>query len=241
MEWKIESGLTEYPHALEVMEQRVADIIAGNADELIWLVEHPPLYTGGTSAKASDLLEQRFPVYDVGRGGEYTYHGPGQRVVYLMLDLKKRAEARGKQPDLRAYVKQLEGWIIAALARFDVHGEIRDGRVGVWVEKHIRIQERAQQTAPLVGEAVRPIAEHSSAEQGQIIKSEAKIAALGIRVRKWVSFHGIAINVSPDLSHYAGIVPCGISEFGVTSLADLGNPADMATLDAALKETLPEF
>ncbi len=204
MEWKVTQGLTPYPDALTAMEQRVADIIAGNADELIWLVEHPPLYTGGTSAKASDLLEQRFPVYDTGRGGEYTYHGPSQRVVYLMLDLKKRAEAQGKQPDLRAYVKQLEQWIINALAQFDVKGEVRNGRVGVWVERE---------------------------------NSEAKIAALGIRVRKWVSFHGIAINVAPDLSHYNGIVPCGISDFGVTSLADLGKNVSMDEMDEALKGT----
>lgn len=232
MEWRIETGLTQYPLALEVMEKRVADILAGDAEELIWLVEHPPLYTGGTSAKPSDLLEQRFPVYETGRGGEYTYHGPGQRVAYLMLDLKKRAETRGRAPDLRAYVKQLEQWIIDTLAELGVPSGIREGRIGVWVEKPI-VEQEAQ---------TERLRERQQAVAGGNYKSsEAKIAALGIRVRKWVSFHGIAINVNPDLSHYAGIVPCGISEFGVTSLADIGKQVSMDVLDGALKQTLPSF
>lgn len=206
MEWKHSTAPVAYPEAMEFMEQRVASIIDGDAQECAWLLEHPPLYTGGTSAKATDMLQERFPVYDTGRGGEYTYHGPGQRIGYLMLDLKARAEHQGTQPDLRAYVKQLEQWIMDTLACFDVHGEVREGRIGVWVRTGT---------------------------------TEKKIAALGIRVRKWVSFHGIAINVNPDLSHYSGIVPCGISEFGVTSLADLGLDVNMQQLDEALKKTCP--
>ena len=178
----------------------MADMIAGNADEMVWLLEHPPLYTSGTSAKPSDLIEQRFPVYETGRGGEFTYHGPGQRIGYVMLDLKKR-----ERMDVRAYVKSLEQWIIATLAEFGVAAFTREGRIGVWVDK------------PKGG--------------------EAKIAALGIRVRKWVTFHGISINVNPDLSHYAGIVPCGIREYGVTSLKALGIDASMEEVDTALKQT----
>ena len=199
LEWKISKGLVAYPEAMAEMEQRVADILAGRAPELIWLLEHPPLYTSGTSAKPADLLSpQGFPVYEAGRGGQYTYHGPGQRVAYVMFDLKKR----GKM-DVRSYVQSLEGWIIRVLAEFGVEGVVREGRIGVWV----------------------------GTPQG-----EEKIAAIGIRIRKWVTFHGICINVNPDLSHYAGIVPCGISEFGVTSLQKLGVVANMEEVDAALKK-----
>lgn len=204
MEWKIEPGLTDYQHALEVMAARVKAIQQGAAEELVWLVEHPPLYTLGTSAKAGDVLShQGIPVYPTGRGGQVTYHGPGQRVVYLMLDLKKRAQTRGEAPDLRRYVQQLEQWVIDALLQFGVTGYLREGRVGVWVDTHA---------------------------------GEAKIAALGVRVQQWVTSHGVAINLNPDLSHYAGIVPCGIREFGVTSLAALGAEATMAQLDDTLKQ-----
>lgn len=201
MEWRISPGLIDYPHALATMEARAEAIHHGTADELIWLLEHPPLYTAGTSAQAEDLLDQRFPVYDAGRGGQYTYHGPGQRVVYLMLDLKRRGR------DVRAYVTQLEEWIIQSLARLGVTGERRAGRVGIWV-----------------------------ARGGM---REDKIAAIGVRIRRWVTLHGIAINVAPDLTHFTGIVPCGIQDHGVTSLADLGIPADLSTLDAALAATRP--
>jgi lipoyl(octanoyl) transferase len=201
MEWRVTPGLTPYPDALAAMDARADAIHAGTADELIWLLEHPPLYTAGTSAQTEDLLDPRFPVYDAGRGGQYTYHGPGQRVVYLMLDLK----ARGR--DVRAYVTALEEWIIQSLARLGVTGERRQGRVGVWVQR-----------GPL---------------------KEDKIAAIGVRIRRWVTLHGIAINVSPDLSHFTGIVPCGIQEHGVTSLADLGLAATLADLDAALGATRP--
>jgi len=198
LEWKITQGLTPYEDAIEFMEQRVADIIKGEARELVWLLEHPPLYTAGTSANIKDLvMPGRFPTYNVGRGGQYTYHGPGQRVVYVMLDLTKRGR------DVRKYVTQLEQWIIETLATFDITAERRGNRVGVWVT-------RQNQT-------------------------EDKIAALGVRVRKWVSFHGICLNVNPDLDHYSGIVPCGITEHGVTSLADLGVAASMPDVDAALK------
>ncbi len=187
----------EYPDALAVMEQRVAAIRAGTTPEMIWLLEHPPLYTAGTSAKATDLLNPRFPVFETGRGGEYTYHGPGQRVGYVMLDLKKRQRV----PDIKLYVWQLEEWIIRALSDFGVKGERREGRVGIWV-----------------------------AHDG----TESKIAALGVRIRHWVTYHGIAINVDPELSHFGGIVPCGIREFGVTSFHDRGVRISMNDLDAAL-------
>ena len=189
-----------YPEAIAFMEDRVAAIHAGAAPETIWLLEHPPLYTAGTSAQPSSLLmPDRFPVYQTGRGGEYTYHGPGQRVAYVMLDLNRRGQ------DLRRYVHDLEQWIIVALARFNVIGERREGRVGIWVDRG----------------------------NGK----EDKIAAIGVRVRRWVTFHGISINVDPDLSHFSGIVPCGIAEHGVTSLTDLGLPVTMTDLDVALKKT----
>ncbi|PHP65085.1 lipoate-protein ligase B [Zhengella mangrovi] len=206
VEWHIEPGLTDYETALAAMEARADAIRAGSAGELVWLVEHPPLYTAGTSAQAADLLApDRFPVHRAGRGGEYTYHGPGQRVAYVMLDLKRRRE------DVRAFVAALEEWIIATLARFNVRGERREDRVGVWV--------------------VRP--EKPALPDGT--PAEDKIAAIGIRLRKWVSFHGIAINVEPDLDHFSGIVPCGITGHGVTSLVDLGLPVTMDDLDVALK------
>ncbi|MEO1640162.1 MAG: lipoyl(octanoyl) transferase LipB [Pseudomonadota bacterium] len=208
VEWLTSPGLTDYEDALRFMEERVEGIVAGNADECIWLLEHPPLYTAGTSAKPDDLLTpDRFPVYDARRGGEYTYHGPGQRVVYVMLDVAKRGR------DVRQFVKSMEGWVIASLDRFNVTGEIREGRVGVWVPRPEK----------------PPLPDGSPAED--------KIAAIGIRLRKWVSFHGISINVEPDLSHFEGIVPCGISDQGVTSLVDLGLPVTMDDLDVALRQT----
>lgn len=205
-EWQITEGLTDYDHAVAVMEARANAIAAGDADELIWLVEHPPLYTAGTSAKPADLIDpDRFPVYDTRRGGQYTYHGPGQRVAYVMLDLNKRGR------DVRAFVKQLETWVIATLDQFNIHGEIREGRVGVWV----------------------PRPDKPALPDGT--SREDKIAAIGIRLRKWVSFHGISINVDPDLDHFGGIVPCGIQGHGVTSLVDLGLPVTMEDLDVTLK------
>jgi len=211
VEWRVEPGLTDYAAALAAMEARADAIRAGTAGEQVWLVEHAPLYTAGTSAKATDLLQpDRFPVFDAGRGGEYTYHGPGQRVAYVMLDLKRRRE------DVRAYVKALEDWIIGALDRVNVRGEKRDGRVGVWV---------ARPDKP-------PLPDGSPAED--------KIAAIGVRLRRWVSFHGIAVNVEPDLTHFSGIVPCGISGYGVTSLVDLGLPITMPEFDAVLKQAFAE-
>jgi lipoyl(octanoyl) transferase len=206
VEWLVEPGLTSYGEALFFMEDRVAAIREGRAGELVWLVEHPPLYTAGTSAKPNDLLvPDRFPVFQAGRGGEYTYHGPGQRVAYVMLDLKRRRE------DVRAFVAALEAWIIGALAHFNVRGEQREDRVGVWVARPDR----------------PPLPDGSPAED--------KIAAIGIRLRRWVSFHGIALNVEPELEHFSGIVPCGISGYGVTSLVDLGLPVTMGDADQALK------
>ena len=206
VEWRIAPGLTEYEAAVAFMEARAEAIRAGTAPELVWLVEHPPLFTAGTSADPADLVTpDRFPVFATGRGGQYTYHGPGQRVAYVMLDLKRR------RPDVRAFVAALEDWIIATLDRFNIKGERREDRVGVWVVRPDR----------------PPLPDGSPAED--------KIAAIGIRLRKWVSFHGISINVEPDLSHYAGIVPCGIAEHGVTSLVDLGLPVTMDDLDVALK------
>ena len=201
-EWRISDGLVPYDEALATMEARVADIRAGRAGELVWLLEHPPLYTGGVSAKAGDLLEpDRFPVFASGRGGQFTYHGPGQRVAYVMLDLTKR------ERDVRAFVAALEAWVIGALGRFNVVGEVRPGRVGVWVERR---------TAGLP-------------------PREDKIAAIGVKLRRWVSFHGVSLNVEPDLGHFSGIVPCGVTEHGVTSLVDLGLPVTMAEADAALR------
>jgi lipoyl(octanoyl) transferase len=206
VEWSIAEKPIDYPEALATMEALVAAIAAGEMAEHVWLLEHPPLYTAGTSAKAKDLIDAgRFPVFGAGRGGEYTYHGPGQRVAYLMLDLNRRG------PDLRRYVAALEGWIIATLARFSVKGETRKDRVGVWVARPDK--------APLPDG--RP--------------AEDKIAAIGIRVRRWVTFHGISLNVDPDLDHYSGIVPCGIAGYGITSLADLGLPVSMPEVDAALR------
>ena len=208
VEWITSDGLTDYEEALAFMDARVAGIIDGTADECIWLLEHPPLYTAGTSAKRSDLVDaDRFPVYDARRGGQYTYHGPGQRIAYVMLDVGKRGH------DVRKFVQDLEAWVIATLDTFNVKGEIRAGRVGVWVE--------------------RPDKPHNA----DGTQAEDKIAALGIRLRKWVSFHGLSINVEPDLSHFDGIVPCGIRDHGVTSLVDLGLPVTMDDLDVALKAT----
>ena len=202
MDWRISDGLVPYDEAQGAMEARVEAIRAGTAPEQVWLLEHPPLYTAGTSAKAGDLLQpDRFPVHATGRGGQYTYHGPGQRVAYVMLDLKERGA------DVRRFVRDLEEWIIRTLARFNVKGERREGRVGIWV-----------------------------AHDGR----EDKIAAIGVRVRRWVTFHGISLNVEPDLSHFSGIVPCGVRQHGVTSLVDLGLPATMTDLDVALAETFDE-
>lgn len=208
VEWIVTPGLVPYDEAVAFMEARVAAISEGRADEAIWLLEHPPLYTAGTSAKPADLTDpDRFPVFQAGRGGQYTYHGPGQRVVYVMLDVGKRGR------DVRCFVRQMEDWVIAALAEFNVTGEIRPGRVGVWVVRPDR----------------PPGADGSPAED--------KIAAIGVKLRKWVSFHGISINVEPDLGHFTGIVPCGIRDHGVTSLVDLGLPVTMADLDVALRAT----
>lgn len=210
-DWRISDGPVPYEEAAAAMEARVADIRAGRARELVWLLEHPPLYTAGTSSKPRDLLQpMRFPVHIAGRGGQYTYHGPGQRVVYAMLDLRSRGQ------DVRGFVSDLEEWTIRTLARFSVTAERRVGRVGVWV---------ARPDKP-------PLAD------GQ--PHEDKIAAIGVRIRHWVSFHGLSINVEPDLSHYGGIVPCGIAGHGVTSLVDLGLPVSLADLDAALAETFDE-
>ncbi len=210
-EWIISDGLVPYPDALAFMEERVAAIINDGAPDLVWLLEHPPLYTAGTSADIKDLVQpDRFPVYDAGRGGQYTYHGPGQRVAYVMMDLNRAAKRHGKSgPDLRAFVNSLEDWIIDTLASFNVTGERREGRVGVWVD-------RSQTLGP---------------------GREDKIAAIGVRVRKWVTWHGISINVEPELDHFTGIVPCGISQHGVTSLVDLGLPVTMTDLDMALKDS----
>ncbi|MEM6373389.1 MAG: lipoyl(octanoyl) transferase LipB [Pseudomonadota bacterium] len=208
VEWITTDGLTDYRHAEAWMEARAAAIAADEAPECIWLVEHPPLYTAGTSAKAADLTDpDRFDVFETRRGGQYTYHGPGQRVAYVLLNVGQRGR------DVRAFVQQLEAWVIATLDTFNVKGEIRDGRVGVWV--------------------ARP--EKPPHPDGQA--AEEKIAAIGIRLRKWISYHGLSINVEPDLSHFDGIVPCGIAEHGVTSLVDLGHPVALADVDVALKQT----
>jgi len=205
--WRISDSAVPYPEAVAAMEARAADIASGQAGEMVWLLEHPPLYTSGTSGRNDDLLDPRFPLFTTGRGGQLTYHGPGQRVAYVMLDLKRR------RPDVRAYVAGLEEWIIRTLALFNVRGERREDRVGVWVKR------------PDKGEGY-----------------EDKIAAIGVRLRRWVSFHGIAINVEPDLSHFSAIVPCGVVDprYGVTSLVDLGHPVTMADVDVALKQAFEE-
>ena len=210
MDWSNLKGLAPYTETLAAMEARVADIAAGTAPEAVWLLEHPPLYTAGTSSRAKDLTDPtRFPVHIAGRGGQYTYHGPGQRVAYVMLDLNKRGR------DVRQFVCALEAWVIGTLAAFNVKGERRTGRVGVWV------------TRP-----DKPVNSDGTVR-------EDKIAAIGVKLRRWVSFHGISINVEPDLSHFSGIVPCGIRDHGVTSLVDLGLPVTMADLDAALLAEFP--
>jgi lipoyl(octanoyl) transferase len=202
VEWRVSDVPVPYKVALKAMDERVAAIVAGSASEQVWLLEHPPLYTAGTSAKPADLIEARFPVHQAGRGGQFTYHGPGQRVAYVMLDLNRR------KPDLRAYIASLEEWIVRTLAAFNVRGERRRDRIGVWVGR------------PDKGAGC-----------------EDKIAAIGIRLRKWVTLHGVALNVEPDLSHFSGIVPCGVAEprYGVTSLADLGLPMSMAEVDMILR------
>jgi lipoyl(octanoyl) transferase len=207
VEWRISDEPVPYEQALAEMEARVDAIAAGSAPELVWLLEHPPLYTAGTSADSKDLLTpDRFPVFKAGRGGQYTYHGPGQRVAYVMLDLKRR------KPDVRAFVADLERWLIATLAEFNVKGELREGRVGVWVR--------------------RP-------DRG--MNAEDKIAAIGVRIRHWVSFHGVSLNVDPDLDHFSGIVPCGISQHGVTSLADLGQIVSPSEVDISLRKTFAQI
>jgi lipoyl(octanoyl) transferase len=207
VEWVVAPGLTPYADALAEMETRVEAIVRGDAAERVWLLEHPPVYTAGTSAKESDLVDARFPVQRAGRGGQFTYHGPGQRVAYVMLDLKRR------RPDVRAYVLSLEHWLIETLRTFDVVGETREKRVGVWLA-------RPDKPASPFGEP-----------------AEDKIAAIGVRVRHWVTLHGVSLNVDPDLTHFSGIVPCGIADahYGVTSLADLGRTVSMAQVDGALR------
>ncbi len=207
VEWRISDSPVDYLEAVAAMESRAAAIAAQEAPELVWLLEHPPLYTSGTSGKAGDLLDPRFPLFSTGRGGQLTYHGPGQRVAYVMLDLKQR------RPDVRAFVAALEEWIIQTLAAFNVRGERREDRVGVWVKR------------PDKGAGF-----------------EDKIAAIGVRLRRWVSFHGIAINVEPDLAHFSAIVPCGVADprYGVTSLVDLGHPVTLADVDVALRRAFEE-
>ena len=203
MEWRISDGLVDYQQAVRDMEERVAAIRAGGAEEMVWLLQHPALYTAGTSAKAGDLLDAGgLPVYQTGRGGQYTYHGPGQRVAYVMLDLQAR------KLDIRCYVAMLEDWLVATLHRFNLNGERRAGRIGIWIDRG----------------------------QGK----DDKIGAIGVRVRRWVTYHGISLNVEPELSHYAGIVPCGIKQHGVTSLVDLGLPIEMAEVDMQLRHAWDE-
>jgi len=204
IDWNVEPGLVHYPEAVAQMESRVESIRDGSGREGVWLLEHPPLYTAGTSAKAQDLLEARFPVFPSGRGGQFTYHGPGQRVAYVMLDLRQR------RPDVRRFVQNLEEWLILALSQFGIKGERRPDRIGIWVA-------------------------HGDG-------TEDKIAAIGVRLRHWISFHGVALNVDPDLSHFGGIIACGVREarFGVTSLAALGIPASMRAVDQALKSAFEE-
>jgi lipoyl(octanoyl) transferase len=204
VDWLVSDKLVPYADALAFMDARVASIADGTAREAVWLLEHPPLYTSGTSAHDDELLDQRFPVHRTGRGGQFTYHGPGQRVVYVMLDLRQRG------PDVRRYVATLEAWMISTLAEFNVRGERRDDRIGVWVRR------------PDKGAGF-----------------EDKIGAIGVRIKRWVTLHGLALNVEPDLTHFSGIVPCGVSDarYGVTSLVDLGHPVTMADVDAALRRT----
>ena len=203
IEWRVTPGLTAYDAALAAMEARVAAVQAGEARELVWLLEHPPLYTAGTSADAAELIDPRLPVFASGRGGRYTYHGPGQRVGYLVLDLGKRGR------DVRCFVHALEGWVIDALAQIGIVAFRAEGRIGIWTHD------------PQCG--------------------EAKISAIGVRVKRWVTMHGFSVNLAPDLAHFGGIVPCGIADYGVTSAKALGKPADLATFDAALGSTLPAF
>ncbi|HEX5535790.1 MAG TPA: lipoyl(octanoyl) transferase LipB [Sphingobium sp.] len=203
VEWRVDSRPVPYPDALAEMETRAAEIVSGTARERVWLIEHPPLYTAGTSADRAELLDPRFPVYDAGRGGRYTYHGPGQRVGYLNIDLNRRGR------DIRNFVHNLEGWVIAALADFGVAARRAEGRIGIWTNDR----------------------------DGR----EAKIGAIGVRVRRWVTLHGFSVNIDPDLTHFSGIVPCGISEYPVTSLAALGIEGTIADFDAALKAHFPAF
>ncbi len=207
LDWIVSDSLVPYADALSFMEKRAAEIAAGTANECVWLLEHPPTYTAGTSAKTEDLLTpERFPVFETGRGGQYTYHGPGQRVGYVMLNLKERG------PDVRGFVRDLEEWLIQTLAAFNIKGERRDDRVGVWVRR------------PELGPS-----------------KEDKIAAIGVRVRKWVTFHGVSLNIAPDLEHFSGIVPCGVSEHGVTSLEDLGQIVSTAEVDMVMKQKFEEI
>jgi len=203
IEWRVSDNQIPYPEALAEMEKRHSAILAGEKPDLIWFLEHPPLYTAGTSSVPTELLSGAFPVYETGRGGRHTYHGPGQRVGYLMLDLKKRNK------DIRAFVQALENWVIAALAEFDVEARPEEGRIGIWCDT----------------------------PEGQ----EAKIGAIGIRIRKWITMHGFSVNIDPDLSHFDGIIPCGISEYPVTSLKQLGIETNLAKFDKALKKTAPDF
>lgn len=203
IEWRVDIAPVPYPQAVETMEARVRAIGAGEAREVVWLLEHPPLYTAGTSADPTELIDPRFPVFPSGRGGRYTYHGPGQRIGYVQLNLANRGR------DVRCYVHALEGWVIAALARLEVEAFRAPGRIGIW-----------------------------TIDPGG---GEAKIGAIGVRVKKWITLHGFSVNIAPDLSHFTGIVPCGISDFGVTSLARLGRDANMAAFDMALKQELPRF
>ena len=208
VQWEISEGEVDYDTALEKMDNHVQKMISGETDEKIWLLEHPSLYTAGTSANKKDLVEpDRFPVIKTKRGGQYTYHGPGQRVVYVMLDLNKRGK------DIKKFIEKLEAWIILSLAEFNIVGQRRSGRVGIWIER----LDKPKNADGLLG--------------------EEKIAAIGVRVRKWITFHGLSINVDPDLSHFQGIVPCGVKEHGVTSLVDLGLPVSMTDVDIALKKS----
>ena len=208
LQWEISEGEVDYDTALEKMDNHVQKMISGETDEKIWLLEHPSLYTAGTSANKKDLVEpDRFPVIKTKRGGQYTYHGPGQRVVYVMLDLNKRGK------DIKKFIEKLEAWIIVSLAEFNIVGQRRSGRVGIWIERL------------------------DKPKNADGLLREEKIAAIGVRVRKWITFHGLSINVDPDLSHFQGIVPCGIKEHGVTSLVDLGLPVSMTDVDIALKKS----